>query len=51
MINCVVRSNETYDPAIHDEKYALKDDWISNPPVSMAKFNKKAGNKSGKNVQ
>ena len=29
MIDSIVRSNETYDPQIHDPMYELKDDWIS----------------------
>ena len=37
-----------YDPAIHDQKYDLKDDWI--PQVPSTIINTKTATKRGKNV-
>ena len=40
MVDSLVRSNETYDPNVHDQIYDLKDDWTPQP---TAKNIKKAG--------
>ena len=48
LVDCLVRSNETYDPAIHDQKYDLKDDWI--PQVPSTIINTKTATKRGRNV-
>ena len=45
MIDSIVRSNESYDPQIHDPMYELKDDWVSQTQATNTKYKQR-----GKNV-
>ena len=45
MIDSIVRSNETYDPQIHDPMFELKDDWVSQTQATNTKSKQR-----GKNV-
>ena len=38
MIDCLVKSNETYFPETHDPMYSLEDDWVSPPIVRKSNF-------------
>ncbi|KAI6647729.1 hypothetical protein LOD99_8570 [Oopsacas minuta] len=50
MIDCLVKSNETYFPETHDSMYSLEDDWVSHPSLLKSKSLKiSAGNTSAKN--
>ena len=40
MVDSLVRSNETYDPNVHDQMYDLKDDWILQPAKNIKKAGK-----------
>ena len=33
MIDCLVKSNETYFPETHDSMYSLEDDWVTPPSL------------------
>ena len=51
MIDCLVKSNQTYFPETHDSMYSLEDDWVTPHSLPKSKFLKtSAGNTNAKNL-
>ena len=40
MIECLVKSKETYFPETHDSRYNLEDDWVTPTSLPKSKFRK-----------